>query len=64
MRQWWRDADALTGIAETLIGPEQALTDSVAQVLADCGWSLPASGQAPGQIAKHPGRIVIDDGAV
>jgi hypothetical protein len=64
MRQWWRDADALTGIAETLIGPEQTLTDSVAQVLADCGWPLPASGQAPGQIAKHTGRIVIDDGAV
>ncbi len=42
MRQRWRDADPLTGIAETIIGPEQALTDSVARVLAGCGWPPPA----------------------
>jgi hypothetical protein len=38
MRQWWRDDDPLKGVAETIIGPEQTLAESVARVLADCDW--------------------------
>ncbi|MFC2255009.1 AAA family ATPase [Labrys portucalensis] len=38
MRRWWRDDDCLFGIDETIIGPDQALAESVLQVITDCGW--------------------------
>jgi hypothetical protein len=38
MREWWRDADALTGTSEAIIGADCTLNDSVRHVLADCDW--------------------------
>jgi len=38
MRRWWRDADPLTEIAESIIDQGPALSDSVSRVVADCGW--------------------------
>lgn len=46
MRQWWRDADPLTGVAETIIGPAQSLNESVARVLADCDWPFNVRSEA------------------
>lgn len=38
MRQWWREDDGLTGVVETIIGPDQSLADTAAEIIADCGW--------------------------
>lgn len=38
MRQWWRDADPLTGTDEAVIDAESSLAGSVRRVLADCDW--------------------------
>ncbi|MCM2492933.1 hypothetical protein [Burkholderia glumae] len=46
MRQWWRDDDRLVDIDETIIGPDQALPESVSQVITDCGWQT-------GDSARH-----------
>lgn len=38
MAAWWRDADQLTGVDETVLGPESTVHDSLHRVLSDCGW--------------------------
>ncbi|TCQ10350.1 hypothetical protein C8J34_102760 [Rhizobium sp. PP-F2F-G36] len=38
MRQWWQDDEALAGVEELIIGPDQPLADTVAEVIANCGW--------------------------
>lgn len=38
MRQWWREEDALTGVDETIIGPDKSLAETTKAVIADCGW--------------------------
>lgn len=47
MRQWWREDDGLTGIEETVIGPNQSLADAAIQVIVDCGWGARISNSAP-----------------
>lgn len=47
MQQWWRDDDGLIGVEETIIGPDQPLADTVAMVIADCGWGPLVSSSAP-----------------
>jgi hypothetical protein len=38
LRSWWREDDALHGVAERRIGPDSALHQTVRMVLGDCGW--------------------------
>lgn len=47
MRRWWREDDRLTGVEETIIGPELSLADTAAEIIADCGWASPLPNGAP-----------------